>query len=116
MSKKSTAGARNEVKTTLAIENFRLSSHIQSTADRAAPVALSLLLEDCRKEPSTYGPETREVLGAGADGQQRRNLRDLEANISGEQKMFLGEVRLGIMWQSNVDVGNGVDLTPEEQK
>ena len=116
MSKKSTASNATDQGPihTSPIVNFRESAVVQNAASRIAPSVLQLLLEDAAKDRPEYGPRTREVTGSG-DNDGRSTLQDLLDDHAGVRDMFIAEVRLGVMWQANVDIGNAKILSHDDK-
>ena len=106
MSKKSSASNTKDLGpiTTTAITNFRESSAVLNAAGRIQHSVLELLLDDAVNPQSVHGPLTREVTGSGDHG-GRSTLQDLVDDHDGVKDMFMAEVRLGVMWQANVDIG-----------
>ena len=115
MSKKSSASNAKDQGPilTLPIMNFRESSVVQDAASRIAPSVLQLLLADAVEYRPVYGPHTREVTGSGDNG-GRSTLQDLLDDHADARDMFITEVRLGVMWQANVDIGNAKNLSQDD--
>jgi hypothetical protein len=116
MSKKSSASNAKDQGPilTLPIMNFRESSVVQDAASRIAPSVLQLLLADAVEYRPVYGPRTREVTGSGDNG-GRSTLQDLLDDHADVRDMFIAEVRLGVMWQANVDIGNAKNLSQDDE-